>query len=375
MLSSCGSSNDTKNKIEYVPFQEEEGALWGMISVEDGSVLFKDEFQKCPSNVYNGRFWVQNERGFFELYEASAKPKRIGSEEYVFVGDFSDDVTPVRSEAYIDLIDKNANVIKTLDKIEGKHVRGCGPFREGLAMVYVEDRDHSTNDIGFINTKGEVAIPANYCWATAFHGGVAIVIDKELRNKPDSERMYSIIDKTGKVLTQYSSKELLNLTRFENGISTRMDKNKECTIVDKNGNIIATISDKINAIGEIEYGYFAYEKDGLLGIGRASDGELIIRPKYNFIRIVGKNAFVGGKANKEDYSLMNMNEEEIYKHIKNAHFFSDEPRLIPVEVSSNYWLFISTKGEEIKSKTGVHRIEYCDALPEGELVISNQTDN
>lgn len=69
-LSSCTGGHGPEN-IDYLPFQEEEGGKWGMIS-PDGKVLFSEEFKSQPSRAIDGRFWVYNDQGYLELYNTPA---------------------------------------------------------------------------------------------------------------------------------------------------------------------------------------------------------------------------------------------------------------------------------------------------------------
>ena len=90
-LASC--SGKENSPIEYVPFQETKDGQWGMISME-GEVLFKDEFKNMPTVTRDGRFFVKNKSGNWEMYEATEKPKKIGT-EYVHAYGFNHGVALV----------------------------------------------------------------------------------------------------------------------------------------------------------------------------------------------------------------------------------------------------------------------------------------
>lgn len=84
----CSCSSDlNRNKVEYLPFRETKNGQWGMVSM-DGKVLFTDEFKNEPTVVRDGRFFVKNSEGLWEMYEASEHPQKIGG-EYVYTSGFS----------------------------------------------------------------------------------------------------------------------------------------------------------------------------------------------------------------------------------------------------------------------------------------------
>ncbi len=65
---SCSKSGN--GEVEYLPFKETADGQWGMISM-DGKVLFPEEFKNKPTIIRDGRFFVRNNNGFWEMYDAS----------------------------------------------------------------------------------------------------------------------------------------------------------------------------------------------------------------------------------------------------------------------------------------------------------------
>lgn len=60
-------SNTPDNEVEYFAFQETKDGDWGLIS-SDGEVLFAREFDNAPTVVRDGCFFVQNDKGKWELF-------------------------------------------------------------------------------------------------------------------------------------------------------------------------------------------------------------------------------------------------------------------------------------------------------------------
>ena len=65
LLSACSSGNRIEEKIEALAFKSDKNDKWGLIST-DGKILFEDEFERTPSMVFNGRYFVTNKNGEFK---------------------------------------------------------------------------------------------------------------------------------------------------------------------------------------------------------------------------------------------------------------------------------------------------------------------
>lgn len=256
---------------EGIPFQSEKGGRWGIIMLDDlKKPLFTDEFDGEPSNVYEGRFSVQEKDGLYRFYEAKSKPTQIGG-AYAQVGIFQHGVAPVvREGEHIEIIDRDGNVVKVLDKIHGKDISECGNFCEGLA-VYTD----SDAKMGYIDTKGNPIIPAKFSLATAFAGGRAFVVDakyeKQIQDGEYSKIPVDVIDKKGYVLYSF-----IGLLGTKPGGWSDLKVEQECV---RNG----LASSK----------YVVWVKDGKPGIYDI-EGQVIIKPqaKYREIWQVTDEGFV-----------------------------------------------------------------------------------
>ena len=119
-LNSC-SGGSGRSKVEYIPFCETKDGQWGMIS-PDGKILFKEEFDNEPTFAREGRFFVRNDKGLWEMYTAEAKPKKIGG-EYTSASSFDNGRAVVaEADEPVKIIDTDGKTVKKLDRIDNKVV-------------------------------------------------------------------------------------------------------------------------------------------------------------------------------------------------------------------------------------------------------------
>lgn len=291
---------------EGIPFQSEKGGRWGIIMLDDlKKPLFTDEFDGEPSNVYEGRFSVQEKDGLYRFYEAKSKPTQIGG-AYAQVGIFQHGVAPVvREGEHIEIIDRDGNVVKVLDKIHGKDISECGNFCEGLAVYTDSDAKR-----GYIDTKGSPVIPAKFSLATAFAGGRAFVVDakyeKQIQDGEYSKIPVDVIDKKGHVLYSF-----IGLLGTEPGGWYDLMVEQECVrnglasskyivwvkdgkpgIYDIEGQVIIKPQAKYREIWQVTDEGFVYQgESGQIGYCSLK-GEQLIREKYQYLRWVGPKRLI-----------------------------------------------------------------------------------
>ena len=298
---------------EGIPFQSEKGGRWGIIMLDDlKKPLFTDEFDGEPSNVYEGRFSVQEQDGLYRFYEAKSKPTQIGG-AYAQVGIFQHGVAPVvREGEHIEIIDRDGNVVKVLDKIHGKDISKCGNFCEGLA-VYTD----SDAKMGYIDTKGNPIIPAKFSLATAFAGGRAFVVDakyeKQIQDGEYSKIPVDVIDKKGHVLYSF-----IGLLGTKPGGWSDLKVEQECVrnglasskyvvwvkdgkpgIYDIEGQVIIKPQAKYREIWQVTDEGFVYQgESGQIGYCSLK-GEQLIREKYQRLQWVGPKRLIA--SHSRDY--------------------------------------------------------------------------
>ena len=190
ILSACGQKSNSNNEIEYYPFQTEENGDFGMIS-PDGQILFSEKFDKQPTVAINGRFLVKNSEDLWEYYTAEEKPRKIG-DEYLQAGLFYEDVAiVVEKDKPIQFIDKEGNLKATLDKINGRPIKECSQFVNGLVLVKVDDY------WGAVNINGDIVIQPDYLWLISNINGFVTGPHKKLKDINTNEWTYSVFNNKG----------------------------------------------------------------------------------------------------------------------------------------------------------------------------------
>ncbi len=278
IMTSC-SSGDDSSKIEYLPFQSEQGGKWGLIST-NGEILFKDEFENEPTVARNGRFMVKNKDEKYEIYTAEENPKKIGK-EYVSAGSFIEEIAPVaEASGCVEFIDVDGNVKFKLDKVNGKPVTAVSNFSEGVARFYCNE------DIGCIDKNGNVIIKPLYCAMTSCSDGKIIAIDKkykgfEKKNQKDKV-VVSVLDKTGKQLFSFNLNKYDDFEGFFTGgvmpVKDIDDNNKpQCGIIDAEGKWLLKPTKNISEIQKVQGENFVFSDGSSYGIKNIK-GENIIKP-------------------------------------------------------------------------------------------------
>lgn len=282
-LASCSGS---KAKIEYLPFQETENGQWGMIS-PDGEVLFKEEFKNMPTTVNNGRFFVKNSAGLWEMYEATEKPKKVGK-EYASAAGFVDGVALVAEKGKpVSIIDKDGNVKKVLDKIDGKTVDGVQQFSDGYAVFLTTD-----TLVGAIDKSGKCVIKPEYYYLTQCADGKFIGIKSKYKKFIGDEKnkgkiKFTVIDTDGKVLFELNGDKYTNGGSFADGlmpVSVKKDGKEIWGIINDKGETVVKPSEKLKGIGQVDGDRFTYYNGDGWGLMNLK-GETLIRAKYESLLI------------------------------------------------------------------------------------------
>lgn len=332
------------SRTEYVPFRTSEDAKWGMISM-DGQVLFEGRFENMPTKVTNGIFMVKNKNDMWEMYAASENPTKIGG-EYKEICNFTGDLTPaVKENEKITLIDKKGNVKVTLDKVNGKRIVKCWPFKNDLAQIETEDGLK-----GVIDTNGNLVVEPNYNFLTIVDGGNINAyyskyeeegyrnydfFDSKGRRKQSIKagigRMFDEVDifaSSSKYISVTSSSDVELKKGF---INYKKEKMPETFVK----------ASHIELLGD----YFIFEDGRNCGL-KNINGEEVIYAEYDGLRFACEDLLICMRGNKRDLMDINGN------LITNKGF----DRILPFEgertlvcFSSDNWGFIDKKGNVIKS--------------------------
>lgn len=351
LLTAC--SKTAELEVQYIPFQESDNSLWGMIS-PSGEVLFNEEFKEKPTIVRDNRFMVRNADGLWEIYTAEAKPQKIGS-EYAFASMYQNGIALVAEKnKTISLIDCDGKVIKSLDKVGGKSVEAVQRFSEGYA-VYKSDKYW-----GVIDEKGEKVIDAKYLQINACSDGKFIALDRKYEDeaKKDSSTnlSFDVLDTSGKVVLSLPLTKYKDFgSFFQNGL---LDvyieaKNEKCGgIINDQGDYVVKPTAKIKKVGQIRGKYFTYNNGDGWGLMNL-EGESVIRAKYDLLYFASDNMMIAmtqKEGGSNVYKVVDLEDNQIGQDTyDDAYpFYLLNNKHAVVKISSSLYSFIDTEGKQVE---------------------------
>ena len=324
MTISC--ENKSKGvEFDYLPVKLVGSEMWSILNVQTGEVLYKDEFKNMPSAIYHDLFLVENDNGTFDYYNINNVKTPVNKKPFYMAADFiGTDITPATLPGkQITLINTRCEVVATLDK----SIERCGKFVEGLAMFVDE-----TGKCGFLDKTGKIVIKAKYDNGLSFNDGVSVCW---LSDEDNDLTNYYVIDKTGKELFKFTSKEYTIAGNFSDGCLP-VFKDKEIMYIDKTGKklrSLCNLEDTINYSSDLfTYNIFAY-KDGrsvfcegdVFGL-KDKESNIILRAKYDLLmnsgygdgRYLAKKGDKFGVIDFNDNVVLDFKYDEIHLLRKNV---------------------------------------------------------
>ena len=118
IMIACGGNDSTyQYKTQYLPIQLVGSEKWSILDVNSGEVVAKDAFDKAPSPIVAGMFYVINEDGSYDYYDVTAPTTPVAG-HFGSVTSFSDDGVAVCSRigGSLCVIDRKGQVVKELPK-------------------------------------------------------------------------------------------------------------------------------------------------------------------------------------------------------------------------------------------------------------------
>lgn len=317
-VSSCGdllSSEESRNHFTYLAVQIEKDNNWSIMDAE-GKIVVKEEYPKdniISEITKSGVYWVKADKKY-SLYSVDSSKKPLTSVEYDDVTTFADGraFVSVLGEP-IQMIDESGKVIKTLPE----DISYVSVFSDGLADFKSKDK------WGYLDTKGDIKIKAQYDVALYFSEGKAIVRDE---NSSSSR----VIDKKGKVMCRIDSPYIAPFG-FHDDVILAADWDNGCQIqyFDENGKVAVKPSKKIKlrGLGSTEQSFFngiavAYneeEEPGLID----KNGEFLIRcGKYKTLNHIGDGMIIAENQN-EKFGIIDKDENIIvpFEYTNGSQFF------------------------------------------------------
>ena len=352
LFASCSKTEN--DKVEYIPFQETADGQWGMISL-DGKILFTEEFKTKPTVVRDGRFFVRTKEGLWEMYDATNKPKKIGT-DYAHASGFRNGVALVAEKNKpVSIIDTEGKTKKILDKIEGKVVDGVRSFEEGYAVFMTVD-----SLFGVINQGGDCVIKPEYTELNDCGDGKFIGINKKYeadlkKGKKDKVKL-SVVNTSGKVLYEFMASKYNDVhQKFSDGllpISVKKDGKETWGIINEKGEEVVKPTTKIKNIGNVKDEKFTYYNGEGWGLMNTK-GETLIRAKYEFLYFDGDNmlvAIVKKDADTFESKYVNEKDEQIGEdtYVSATPFTMFDGEHAIVKPNDKIYSIISKEGKQVE---------------------------
>lgn len=308
-LNSC-SGGSGRSKVEYIPFRETKDGQWGMIS-PDGKVLFREEFDNEPTFAREGRFFVRNDKGLWEMYTTEAKPKKIGG-EYTSASSFDNgSAVVVEADKPVKIINTDGETIKTLDRIDNKVVELVNPLYSGLATFMTAD-----SLIGALDSKGNCIVEPNYIALQRGNGFFLAVPAKYRKAYLENEGLkgvkVSVLDADGKEICQLSGDKYKNIRAVNDKIvaSQERDGKTVWSILDTKGNQLFKGGAKVDNILDVEGENFTYRNGEHVGLMNIK-GETLIRAKYSDLTFDEDGLFIAStRKGSEGYQCKIIDSED-----------------------------------------------------------------
>ncbi len=323
IMTACSGNESTyQYKTQYLPVQLVGSEKWSILDVNTGEVVVKDAFDKAPSPVVDGMFYVMNSEGSYDYYDVAAPTQPVAG-HFGSVTSFSDDGVTVASKigGPLCVINRKGEIIKQLPK----EVSQCSMFSRGMAAF-----QNDNGSWGYINTAGDTIVPAIYSSANLFlYNDYALVIGENQQN--DSILTFTIIDKQGNVKFTANSNEYQPVQPyFINGVLPVV-KGDSLVCLNEDGKEVANPIDdkeKIEKAGYADFsrtpsGDYVVIKEGKTGMVDKA-GKVLIPIKHdNLIDINGERLIA---VDGDTYHIVDRTGKAIGNvKFQNAHVSEDNP--------------------------------------------------
>ena len=359
------------SSIDGIPFKSSVKGKWGMLK-PDGTILFEDEFKDEPTVAHEGRFFVKNGNGLWEIFTAEEKPQKVG-DEYVSLGEFYNGVAPaVKKNERISLIDKQGNVIAVLDKSGSKPITKMENFHYGYALFEADDA------VGIVNTRGEMLLDARkYCKIYHVAPKRFLALDMRYKDETDLQNyVFDIIDPVGNrqgTLRMAKYNDIVVLDDGYIGIEQTSDGEKLYGIIDLDGNVLVKPSSKTKGLYGYMDGKYIFSDGEYWGV-RSVEDKVLIRAKYDAIKWATSDMIWGVSVNddgKAEMSLVDLEGNKITQDTyQDALPFFDGKHAF-VQITDKTWGMINYKGEEMKDVPDIYTVE-CNSADA--VIVSDYVD-
>lgn len=359
VITSCKS--DGELKIESVPYQSKENGEWGMVSTE-GNEIAEDEYKSVPTVASEGRYWVKNSKGYWELYDTD-EGKTVVDDEFRYVSLFRNGRAIVaKRDENVTVIDRKGEQVADLSKVGQYTPDQFSGFNGDLAVFSVNEK------VGVCTYKGEVVVKPVYSVINEPYCGKIVATDSVAFNSMMA--MDSVAKPSGNVVVfNYKGEEILKLPRkkyamtgdrfYGDYIAVAKERGEgedgmmNWGIVNIKGEEVLKPSKKYSMIGEISGNMFSYYDGENWGVSTI-EGEKVLPAKFVSITFSGDYIIAGSSesGSEEVYDVEDL-ETRLYDKKGEAVISKKYMQMyvlgkhIFAQVESDRWDILDMKGERV----------------------------
>lgn len=320
VLFACGKRQDG---FEALPCREKSDG-W-MLMRGDGT-LIDAKFDHRPSTVREGRFWVRNEEGYWQLYgcDDNDKVAKISDKEYRTVSNFFNGTAFVAERnCPVSVIDKDGTTKVVLDT-----VGGAVPYQflyptDGMLTVVIDTLR------GVIDSRGETVVPVKYGdIGPVAHGRILasrnVKLDAgefDFTNAP-AEASVMAFDYQGNLIFKLAKgKYDLVASSFLGEylpVGNIVGDDTAYGLLDGEGREVLPLDKDVHEIVDVRGNSFIYEYydskgKSKSGVRSVKDGAIIIAPRYDRLFYLDHDHLCAGVSESDAsgiaYSIINLKGE------------------------------------------------------------------
>lgn len=277
LLSSCQPADvDT---TEALPFSND-GKTWGLIATDGTVILPANSLQHRPSPIVGGMFSMSDSTGRIYLYDSRHPSSPVSQRSFVSIGHFFESVTPAleASEGPILLIDKQGNNVASTAQYPQYEIVLMHNFSNGLALFAT-----ASGKYGYMDTRGNIAIPPLYDRAYDFHEGLALVGNTNSQGQTG----YLLIDTDGQASTAIGlSNSLLDTRIAGNRLLFYNISSRHLGFLNRKSDLQFYLPDHIDQASRYLYDMAVIRskrQKGLIDL----QGNILLPPVYENIHVAG----------------------------------------------------------------------------------------
>ncbi|MYL34901.1 DUF3298 domain-containing protein [Pontibacillus yanchengensis] len=267
-------------KLFPAPINSKEGERWGYIDVR-GDFRIQPQYGMANDFQKNGLAIVEAENGNYGVIDT--KGHFIVNPNYQFISPYQDGRAVASDQKGFGVIDERGNVLTNT------YYNFIGSYQDDVAVF--SQKTEAGTLYGYLNKKGEEAIPAQYLFAEGFKERKALV--------KIHENQYALLNKEGKLLYTYPYPYVGQ--RGDGLLAFQRDTDGKYGYINERGKVVL----------ETQYDGAQAFRDGRAVVNRIDDylyyyglinksGKKIVDIEYNDIEQLGENRISVGKAVNAD---------------------------------------------------------------------------